>query len=331
MPNIITHVIFAQEVLSQEKNTEIAAVINRNQHLYEIGANGPDFLFFSHAKPWEAYKSHTLNHLGSKMHAQKINAFYSEAVNCITRQTVTDVRKDMMAYLFGHLCHWALDMVAHPYVFYRTGNCKGKSASYHHRMESMIDAIVLKDKRGMDIQDWHSYEICTFDEDMLKAIARIYVPCAKQVYGTEIKVHDLRETLDSWKDVQKMLYDPSGRRYKTLSAIESLLHKKWKISGNIVPPAVDTHYDVMNLKKRFWLHPCDPSVSSNASFYDLFDEAVQVALQVIQVAYDCIIEGEDVTALCDILKDRAYDTGMSEGHEMRCFDIIFEEDANETV
>ena len=38
-------------------------------HLYAIGANGPDFLFSSHAKPWEAYKSHALNRLGSKLHA----------------------------------------------------------------------------------------------------------------------------------------------------------------------------------------------------------------------------------------------------------------------
>ena len=47
MPNIITHVIFAQEVYKQEKNAEIASIIERNSHLYAIGANGPDFLFFS--------------------------------------------------------------------------------------------------------------------------------------------------------------------------------------------------------------------------------------------------------------------------------------------
>lgn len=331
MPNIITHVLFAQEVLKNETNTEIAAVIERNAHLYAIGANGPDFLFFSHAKPWEAYKSHALNHLGSKMHAGKVDAFYSEALRCVRRQTITDVRKDMMAYLFGHLCHWALDMVAHPYIFYRTGNCKGKSASYHHRMESMIDAIMLKEKRGIDIKDWHSYEICTFDEDMLKAIARIYVPCTKQVFDTEIRVHDLRETLISWRDVQKLLYDPNGRRYKALSSLERALRQKWKISGNIVPAQIDERYDVMNVKKRFWLHPCDQQISSNASFYDLYEEAVGIALQAIEAAYACIVEGAPAETLCNVLKDRAYDTGMSEGHEVRYFDIIYEEETNEAL
>ena len=331
MPNIITHVIFAQEVLEREKNTEIAAVIARNAHLYAIGANGPDFLFFSHAKPWEAYKSHTLNHRGSMMHKEKINEFYKEAIRCIRRQTITDVRKDMMAYLFGHLCHWALDMVAHPYIFYRTGECKGKSAAYHHRMESMIDAIVLRDKRGIDIRAWRSYEICEFDEDMLKAIARIYVPCAKRVYDCEVKVHDLRETLLSWRDVQKLLYDPNGRRYQTLNAAEKLLRQKWKLSGNIVPAKIDERYDVMNLKKRFWLHPCDQQISSNASFYDLYEEALGVALEVIAAAYACIVEDADEETLCHVLKNRAYDTGMSEALMMRYFDIIYEEETNETL
>ena len=324
MPNIITHVIFAQEVYKQEKNAEIASIIERNSHLYAIGANGPDFLFFSHAKPWEAYKSHELNRLGSKLHAGYVNAFYTEAVRSIRRQTITEVRKDMMAYLFGHLCHWALDMVTHPYVFY----CTGKNSNYHHRFESMIDAIVLKEKRGQDISQWHSYDTCTFDEDMLKAIARIYVPAARNVFGLDIKVHDLRETLNSWRDIQKLLYDPNGRRYRTLNAMETLLRQKWMFSGNIVPAHIDTKYDVMNEKKRFWVHPCDDQISSNASFNDLFDEAVSIAVDAIQTAFDCIVEGKDIEELCNFLKDRAYDTGMSGDREMKFFNIIYEEEKN---
>lgn len=331
MPNIITHTIFAQEVAQKEKDRDIAALMERGEHLYVIGANGPDFLFFSHAKPWEAYKSHKLNHLGSAMHAEGINAFYAEAVRCVHRQTHTDVRKDMCAYLFGHLCHWALDMVTHPYIFYRTGDCKGKSAGYHHRMESTIDAIMLRRMRDEDITQWRSYELCTFDEDMLKAIARIYVPCAKAVYGVDVKVHELRETLESWHDVQKLLYDPSGRRYRLLQGAEKLIGAKWRISGNVVPACADPRYDVMNDERRFWVHPCDDQIVSNATFMDLFTEAQDVAVQVIEAAWRCIDEGADICTLTDILNDRAYDTGMGKGAEMRHFDIIYEEEMDETV
>ena len=331
MPNINKQAIFAQEVSKKEKDEKIKALMERAEHLYVIGANGPDFLFFSHVKPWEAYQSHKLNHLGSQMHAQGINAFYAEALACVRRQTQTAVRQDMCAYLFGHLCHWALDMAAHPYIFYRTGDCKGKSAGYHHRMESMIDAVMLKRMRGEDIRQWRSYELCTFDEDLLKAIARIYVPCAKKVYDTEVKVNELRKTLESWHDVQKLLYDPNGRRYQLLQGAEKLLKAKWRISGNVVPATIDPRYDVMNDERRFWMHPCDDQIVSNATFMDLFEEAQSIALEVIAAAWRCIEEGAETTALTDLLKDRAYDTGMAPGTPMRHFEIIYEEERDEAV
>lgn len=90
---------------------KLPASLSATRIYTQSAQNGPDFLFFSHAKPWEAYKSHELNRLGSKLHAGYVNAFYTEAIRSIRRQTITEVRKDMMAYLFGHLCHWALDMV----------------------------------------------------------------------------------------------------------------------------------------------------------------------------------------------------------------------------
>ena len=67
MPNIITHKIFAEEVLKKISKKDIEDIIERYHQIYYIGSNGPDFLFFQHAKPWEAMKSHTLNRLGSAM------------------------------------------------------------------------------------------------------------------------------------------------------------------------------------------------------------------------------------------------------------------------
>ena len=117
MPNIITHKIFAEEVLKKISKKDIEDIIERYHQIYYIGSNGPDFLFFQHAKPWEAMKSHTLNRLGSAMHAGKVNAFYEVAIREVKRQKNVEVKEMMMAYLFGHLCHWALDKTTHPYIF----------------------------------------------------------------------------------------------------------------------------------------------------------------------------------------------------------------------
>lgn len=116
MPNIITHKIFAEEVLKSMTKHDIRSMIERHPQIFYIGSNGPDFLFFSHIKPWESYKSHALNRLGSAMHAHGINAFYETAIECIRAQKHEDVKELMSVYLFGHLCHWALDKTTHPYI-----------------------------------------------------------------------------------------------------------------------------------------------------------------------------------------------------------------------
>ena len=47
MPNIITHKIFAEEVLKSMTKHDIRSMIERHPQIFYIGSNGPDFLFFS--------------------------------------------------------------------------------------------------------------------------------------------------------------------------------------------------------------------------------------------------------------------------------------------
>lgn len=328
MPNIITHKIFAEEVYKKCKRKDIKEVLEKHFQLYYIGSNGPDFLFFYHMKPLEAMKDHTLNHIGSELHSGHVNAFYESAIHTIQKEQDTFVKESELAYLMGHLCHWALDMTTHPYIFYRTGDCKGDSAGLHHRFESMMDAMMLKRYHNLDIEDYRCAEICQFDEEMLKAIARIYVPAVKSALDQDIKVYQLREALSSWGDIQGMLYDPSHKKVKVVKTIEKLINKPWLISGNIVPKWIDEAFDVLNLEKQIWVHPCDDACTSDASFIELFEQAIDVALQVMDKVYGCIEFDADVAHVRKLLGDRAYDTGREEGVKMKHFDVIYD---NKTI
>lgn len=325
MPNIITHKIFAEEVLEHLGKQDIKELIHRYPQIFYIGSNGPDFLFFHHALPWQAFKSHTLNRLGSAMHAGHINDFYRIALRCIKEQKKQDVKEMMSVYLFGHLCHWALDKTTHPYIFYRTGNCKGVSAGYHHRFESMMDTMMLDKFHHISIKDYRSYEICEYDEEILRAIARIYVPVAKEVYHVDVKVHDLREALNDWYDIQKLLYDPKNVKYTMLKGVEGIARKPWFISGNVVKSKIDDRYDILNEEKNTWVHPCDDTIQSNASFLEMFTQGIDTAIAVIEKAYGCIEYDAKDQAVLDILKNQAYDSGMDGECEMKYFDIIYEE------
>lgn len=326
MPNIITHKIFAEEVYKKCKRKDIKDLLEKHFQIYYIGSNGPDFLFFHHMKPWESMKDHRLNHIGSALHSGHVNDFYESAIASIRKEKDPFVKESELAYVMGHLCHWALDMSTHPYIFYRTGDARGMSAGLHHRFESMMDAMMLKRYYDLDISDYRCFEICQYDDEMLKAIARIYVPAIKEALQEDVKVFELRQALDSWKDIQELLYDPSHTKVNILKTVEKVLRKPWAISGNVIPKWIDETYDVLNLAKQRWVHPCDDRVGSNASFLELFDEAIQVALEVLDKVYGCVEYDADTKNLINILQDRAYDTGREEGAEMKYFDVIYQDE-----
>lgn len=331
MPNIITHKIFAEEVYKRIKKRDIKDLLQRHLQIYYIGSNGPDFLFFYHAKPWEAFKDHQLNKIGSRLHSEGINTFYESSIASMRKEKDSFTKESELAYIMGHLCHWSLDMMTHPYIFYRTGNCLGESAGLHHRFESMLDSMMLQMYHEKDIKEYRSYEICEFDEDMLKAIARIYVPAIKACFQEDIKVYQVRKALSSWKDIQKLLYDPMDKKLPILKGIEKILRKPWLISGNIVPASIDERFDILNEERRVWAHPCDHEIKQDATFLELFEAAIEQAVTLLEKVYGCVEYDGDVQTLLQLLQDRAYDSGMSGNAEMKHFDIIYEEGMDEDI
>lgn len=326
MPSILTHALFAEDVYQQVTSNKIVEMIKKNQSLFYMGSSGPDFLFFYHALPWESYKDHTLNKLGSMVHASHVDDFYEEAIRCIQQQKHKEIQERMFVYLLGHLCHWALDKTAHPYIYYRTGNCKGQSASYHHRLEAMIDTKMLAMKKQCSVKEFPTYDIVKTDREILQAIARIYVPVAKKVFDTQLKVSQIKESLQSWYDVLKLFHDPKDQKYKFLKFWEERLHRKWKFSGYIIRSHEGNELDIFNESHQVWKHPCDDTLQFTTSFLDLYEIAQEEVLEVIEKVYACVYENRSFDDVRALLKNASYNSGKSDSYEsdMQYFDIIFE-------
>lgn len=323
MPNIITHTLFAQEIFDKVDEATHDLFEPRLQ-LLEIGSNGPDFLFFHGMNPKDFYKKSDLRVAGSMFHAAHVNDFYQKALISIRNEQDEDIKKDMMIYVCGHLCHWALDAISHPYVFYRTGPCKGKSAWYHHRFESLLDAIMLKVKRECTIEDFKFYEVCDVTKEQARAIARIYVVAIRQILGFDIKPHQILESLNDWHFIETLFYDASGDKLKALQTLETFTKAYNSLSGYIVPNHPDDPYDVMNLLHTRWHHPSDSSFVSTESFFDLYDRAQLLAMEAIRLFLAACQNPDLDEDLLLLIKDRNYNLGVSNQTEMTNFDLIFE-------
>ena len=318
MPNIITHGLFAKAVYEEIQNDELKNIIKEYPREFIIGSNGPDFLFF-----YKLFQKKYLpvRDLGSLVHAQNTNAFFQMAFELINQEQDETIKKAMISYVTGHLCHWALDSHAHPYIFYKTGAYSGISTSFHHRFESMMDAMMLKIIRKENIKTFKFYLLAKQSPYTVEAVSRIYTPIMKEVYGKDLSKKQIKDALNDWYRIQTYLYDPTCSKTKLLQTVEKKKNSLWYLSGNVVPVDINPNYDVLNEKKDEWCYPTDSSKTSHESFMEIYERAKNDLLDILHHI-------EDKTYVLNHINNLSYDTGESEYKEMIHFDIIYGEKEN---
>ncbi len=303
MPSLVTHALFTEDVLQKLHNP----MLNAHRKVMITGGQGPDFLFFHNATFTHFFKPSPIRKYGTKFHAEHINDFYASALWSIRREKDRKIREDMIAYVCGHLCHWALDSTAHPLIYFRTGNCKGRSSWAHHRYESLLDAAMLKYKKNKTMADYNPAVECLSDQpDVARALARVYVPAIDKIYGELIPAYHFAQALQDWKTMQTYLYDPSNRKKKLVIPLEKTLGVEYLTSGCSIPNAAEDNIDVCNLLHNEWLNPASAQPSTQ-SFFDLYEQAQHKAVTAITLFLDALRDEHQTSAFLAYLDDRNYE------------------------
>jgi hypothetical protein len=72
---------------------------------------------------------------------------------------------------------------------------------------------------------------------------------------------------------------------------------------------VPAGYDFLNLSHQSWCHPCDSAAVTNASFLDLFDEALKRCAAMLGDVYRVLSGQAPVDGLAARLGEESLDTG----------------------
>lgn len=323
MPNIITHTIFCEKVYQTITQQPYKQYIDNHKKEYLIGTNGPDYLFFYGVFPLHKKFNMRIPKIGTALHNKGINAFFRSAIESYIKQEEGEVKEAMASYLMGHYLHWQLDSVFHPYVVYRTGFKEVRSKYYHHRFESMMDTMLLEHYYHENLKTFKTYQICETSPYSVDAISNIYIPAVKKVVQEELTKEEIRKSLADWHQAQKYLYDPNETKYKCISFFENLVHKKWVLSGNIVPLRIDKEYDVLNMEHKTWLHPC-LGTPSKESVFDLMDRSIASAQQGMPLLLQAL-EGKDMVPFLQFLDNKTYANGINSRHKRIYKEVIYKE------
>lgn len=130
MPAVYAHYRFGAAMLNTMP-ADIRRTAKRYRRLYDVGLHGPDLFFY-----YNPLRHRKFGTLGSRIHHQPGKDFFGRAC----RSLRLEPSEGAEAYLYGVLCHYALDAACHPFIWEQDRLGLGE----HIEMETEFDRYLLE-------------------------------------------------------------------------------------------------------------------------------------------------------------------------------------------
>lgn len=220
MPATYAHYRFGCQMLGCMP-ADMSRTAKRFRRLYDVGLHGPDLFFYY--RPGIPAK---LRVLGHKFHIQTGREFFSR----ICRNLRLEPSEAAQAYLYGVLCHYALDAACHPYV---EEQCREGLLS-HTRIETEFEAFLfdLDGKRTSAQRDLSRH--IQLKPAECETVSRFYP-------GTDAR--QIASCVKSMANIRKLLALPDGDPRKLLSGVMSAASQEF--SRMMIGPEPDVRCEAM--------------------------------------------------------------------------------------
>ena len=251
MPNYKTHSIHGEIILP-----EILLRTEINKEDMKLFCMGPDTLIATDYKLFEL------------QHMKDTKAYFKTLIKLIKKNKLQD-DGEVMAFLYGQLDHFILDMIMHPLIYYMTEEMpKEHLMDPHALVEGLIDDYVM----------WK------FDR-------------SEQLYYRKTKITD-RKLIKIINEAYKKVYDANNISLKysfgmvLVNIYDSLIRRDRLFLAKSIMKLINLgdisyHSDYklalpyLNLGHEMWLDP-ETGESHKESFDNLWKKACEVALETIQ-------------------------------------------------
>jgi hypothetical protein len=319
MPDIVMHHYFGREVINELEDRTVSKI--KNIELYDFATAGPDPFFF--VSFFKMKKNIISREFGNYMHRHKSREFFLELIE------QTKINHGLFPYLSGFVCHYYLDVVTHPYVFYYTGvydkhdpsTCQYRGL--HTRLERAMDSYVIKSYYSSPPEKFKIHKVILKQKGLDKHLKYGLDILYKNVYDHDNAYEHICKSIKDQRKFYKFIYDPRGFKNILLSKLDngqsSLDLSFLSYYGKSIEDI-----DIFNLEHRQWLNPVDKNIISEKTFFELFTEAKQSAITTINALYAHIFDGEN-NNVGTHFKNSSYLTGINcdLDNEMINFQNIF--------
>ncbi len=302
MPAAYIHEQIANIALSD--NTKLLSKIDNNIHAFELGAQGPDILFFYGLMKIFNIDRHP-NKLGITIHQEREGQFLESLL--LYAKENDDAS---FAWILGFVCHYATDCTIHPFVYATSNNDDGtENTTNHLLLETYFDTWYYR-KLGNKGIPRQVQCIKKLSKAQKHDIANALLFASSKTFPEyNLTYSQAYHTIGDMGKITSMLYSPHKFKYYIYSLIEKII-KKPSVVNRHAPAHNLPDNDFLNLNHATWTNPWDSSIVSSKSFPELFDESVVLSAEYMETVIEYCDDKISLSDAMKVLGGRNYSSGL---------------------
>ena len=313
MAGTLTHAYFAMDVYEKLNMKSKELLVSEKESLKTFAQSMDVFMFYNITNLKKGKKIRRFANYSQEHH---VFLYFNTLINYIKGSNYK-FDSEVMAYLYGMIAHYVLDSTLHPYVIYRTGHYKKdkpethKYNHFHNKMETYLDNYMVETREKIKHQKFKCYKFCFnikgFNENLTDVLDHVY----NEVF--EIKNFH-KYYLKSIKQMKffyrAFRYDPFRLKKTFYQCVDLILPntflKTEPLSFNM---NMEKKKWFLNLDKNTWYNPADKKIKHNTSVIEIYREAVEKAVNMINEINKFIYYDEDIN-LKKVVGNNSYSTGL---------------------
>jgi hypothetical protein len=313
MPAQICHVLFAEESLLQALGARAEELLERHGNVFRFGAQGPDFFYHNQRTLPTGLKYGVSAH--REGYGRLVAAMIAEH-----RHLGEDAATELGAYILGFTTHAYLDRATHPYINYFSGwvdPSKPETERYfrcHVFMERILDVLMLRLRRTQEVASFSLPEALSCGPHLPYGLLKTLLKALNAAYPRmSYKSRDRQRIENAYQDSISFysFTDPANPQFRALAVAHDRMDGGTKRRLALFHPyELPDRVDFLNLRGRTWCHPCREDWVYSESFPELYEQALEQAVEALGRVAELLAGRGDPAAAERLLGNESLGTGL---------------------
>ena len=315
MPAHITHEVFADEVFKRALPDVLRSAGGIRPYCV-LGAQGPDFFLHNH----RTQPSGLI--FGQLLHSSGYGTFMKHLVKYGLNRGY-DVSSRYGLYTAAFATHAILDRITHPFINYFSGWVvpdRPDSGQYYHChafLERIIDVFVLRIRTRKSVSDYDFFSRVDCGEKLPEELTD---GVADGIVNTYEKMYDRRKVQrqinNAYVDTRNFyIFTNPPDRYNLFKAYRRDRERSGpsKRSVALFHPGKLPDLDYLNFSNQEWNHPGKIEELHTESFFDLYKQALEIAIPAVVAVKDAFTGAINL----DELEHQVGNQNLSDGKDKK--------------